>query len=279
MLLVRVAVGLVLSAAVAWVAYYRRSLSGSGVVGAILVGTLVWGFGGWVWGILLAAFFVSSSLLSHYRQDQKRESALHFAKGGQRDLGQVLANGGWGAALAVLHTVYPGHTWLFHAFVGSIAAVTADTWATELGLLSRNRPRLITIGRQVPPGTSGAVSLLGTVASVVGASLIGFFAHWLSVLAGLLTDGFAAEYWVWLPLVAAGSGLLGSFFDSLLGATVQATYYCEKCEKMTEDSLHRCGEPAKWIRGLRFLDNDMVNFLSSAIGAAASGLIGYWLVH
>ena len=192
---------------------------------------------------------------------------------------QTLANGGWGVALAVLHAFYPAHTWLFYAFVGSIAAVTADTWATELGILSRTPPRLITTGRRVPIGASGAISLLGTVASLVGASFIGFLAHWLSVLEGLLSDGFAARHWVWLPLIAGGSGLLGSFFDSLLGATVQAMYYCEECGEMTESSLHRCGEPAKWVRGLRFLGNDLVNFLCSAIGAAASGLVGYWLVH
>jgi len=276
---VQAVVGLVVSIIIAWIAYRKRSLSRSGMFGAILIGTIVWGLGGWVWGILLIAFFISSSLLSHYRQAQKSEVTRRFAKTGGRDLGQTLANGGWGTVLAVLHLFYPTHDWLFFAFVGSIAAVTADTWATELGILSRNSPRLITTGRRVSPGTSGAVSPLGTVASLVGASFIGFLAHWLSILAGLLSNGFVARYWVWLPLIAGGSGLLGSFFDSLLGATAQAMYYCEECEEVSERPLHRCGRAARWVRGLRFLGNDMVNFLCSAIGAAAAGLVGYWLVH
>ena len=279
MLFLPIILGLVLSAAGAWIAHRAGALSSRGALGATLIGTVIWGLGGWVWGILLLAFFASSSLLTRYRQAQKSEVAGQFAKSGPRDLGQVLANGGWGAVLAVLNAIYPDHPWLFYAFVGGIAAATADTWATELGMLSQTPPRLITTGREVPPGTSGGVSTLGTIAALVGASFVGFLAHWLSVLDALLRDGFVGGYWVWLPLIAGGSGLVGSFFDSLLGTTVQAMYFCGNCEDVTESSVHRCGQKARWVRGLRFLDDDMVNFLSSAAGAAAAGLVGYWLVR
>ena len=79
-------------------AYRRRSLSRSGVLGAVLVGTAIFGFGGWVHGLVLIAFFVGSSLLSHYHVSQKARLAEKFAKGSQRDLGQTLANGGLAAA-------------------------------------------------------------------------------------------------------------------------------------------------------------------------------------
>ena len=73
--------GLLLSTAVGWLAYRRRSLSASGVVGAVVTGTTLFGVGGWDWGLLLLAFFISSSLLSHYRAGEKASLAEKFAKG------------------------------------------------------------------------------------------------------------------------------------------------------------------------------------------------------
>ena len=122
--------GLVLSALVGGLGYWRRSLTISGVVGAILVGTLIFGFGGWIWGLLLITFFVSSSLLSHYRRSDKEEVSEKFAKSSRRDLGQALANGGLGAVLAVTFARFP-EPLLFAAFFGVMSTVNADTWATE----------------------------------------------------------------------------------------------------------------------------------------------------
>ena len=97
--------GFVLSTLIAWGGYKKRSLSHGGVVGAIVVGTLIFGLGGWIWGLLLIAFFVSSSFLSRYKEAEKEVLAEKFAKGHQRDLGQALANGGLGAG--------PGSRYLF----------------------------------------------------------------------------------------------------------------------------------------------------------------------
>src|SRR5436190_13985881 len=101
--------GLVLSAAVALIAYRLGALDGSGVLGALLTGTATFGIGGPAWGLLLIAFFLSSSLLSRVgaRGAAKQQAAAAFAKGGQRDLGQALANGGVAGALAVLAAAGP----------------------------------------------------------------------------------------------------------------------------------------------------------------------------
>ncbi len=128
-----VPIGLVLSATIALLAYRRGSLSRSGVFGAMLTGTLHFGFGGLTWGLTLIAFFVSSTLLSHYKKREKAPVVRQFAKGGRRDFGQALANGGVGAALAVCFNLHPTGL-LFVAFVGVMATVAADTWATELGI-------------------------------------------------------------------------------------------------------------------------------------------------
>jgi uncharacterized protein (TIGR00297 family) len=268
--------GVALSALIAWAGYRGRSLSRSGAVGAIIVGTLTLGLGGWTWGLLLIAFFVSASLLSHYRKDDKRGLAEKFAKTSQRDLGQALANGGWGAVLAIAHSCQP-HPILFAAFVGAMAAVNADTWATELGVLSPTPPRLMTTGQRVSIGTSGGVTVLGTTAALGGGLFIGLAAHILSQVEAIWGSGPLGGDYLWLVPFGILAGLAGSTFDSLLGATAQGIYYCSRCQKETESKVHRCGQPARHLRGWQWLNNDLVNFSSSIVGSLMAGFLG-WIV-
>lgn len=284
-LLPRLGLGLLLSAAIGWLAYRRGSLAPGGVAGAMLVGTLIFGFGGWTWGLTLIAFFVSSSLLSHYRQADKLAVAEKFAKGERRDLGQVLANGGAGAllALAVWFLIdlsgqarpgNPLYIYLTLAYFGVMATVNADTWATELGVLAQETPRLITTGRPVAPGTSGAITRYGTLAALTGAAFIGVVAFLLIQVASLATRGDLLLADLPIVVIAAAAGLAGSLFDSLLGASVQRIYWCDHCEKETERPLHSCGVRPRPLRGWSWMNNDMVNFLSSLVGGLLAGSLG-----
>jgi uncharacterized protein (TIGR00297 family) len=261
---VQLAVGAALSVAIALLALWRRSLSPSGALGAVVVGTVTFGLGGLSWGTALVAFFVSSSALSHYRRTAKESVAGDFAKGGERDLGQTLANGGAGALIASLAAAAP-HPALLHAFAGALATVTADTWATELGVLGRRRPRLVTTWQPVEPGTSGGISLPGTLAAAAGALFIGL------VLFAVEPD--AAP---WLVPAAAAAGLIGCTADSLLGATVQAMYWSERRAKLTERRSEPDGTSNRLVRGLSWVGNDLVNFLSSLAGAAVGAALAAW---
>jgi uncharacterized protein (TIGR00297 family) len=267
--------GFVFSLIVGILGYRRGALSGSGLVGAFITGTLIFGLGGWEWGVLLIAFFISSSALSFYRARDKQELAEKFAKGHRRDLGQALANGGVAALLAVLSRLLPlpgggrEGVWFF-ACAGAMAAVNADTWATELGVLSPHPPRLITTGWRVEVGASGGVTWSGMAASLGGALLIGLLG------ALVLGQGWAAAGA--LLLAATVGGLAGSLFDSLLGASVQAIYWCDTCGKETERRVHRCGAQTRLLRGWRWLNNDLVNFSASAVGALVVAGIG-WLLR
>ena len=278
-ILLSLLLGLGLSVLIAALAYWRGSLSRSGAAGAVLVGTLIFGLGGWIWGVVLAVFFISSSALSHFKEREKAAVAEKFEKGHRRDMGQVLANGGLGAVIALLSAVVPasavpGNVW-FYLFLGVMATVTADTWATELGTLSAAPPRLITSGRVVEVGTSGGVSPLGTSVSLGGGLLIGLTAGVLSALAGHM--GWGARLLV--AIIGALSGAIGSLLDSLMGATVQQIYYCDTCRKETERRVHRCGTTTRPLRGWSWVNNDLVNLLSSLGGGlAAAGLAAWWLV-
>ena len=230
----------------------------------MIVGTLTFGFGGWQWGILLGIFFISSSLLSHYKEQEKKTVAEKFDKGHRRDFAQVMANGGAGSLVALLNAIWLA-TWL-PLFVGIMATVTADTWATELGTLSKRPPRLITTGRIVDVGTSGGISLLGTAVSLTGGLLIG-------LVAGLLTQTNLAA----LTLTGGIGGLVGSLCDSLLGATVQQIYACDICQKETEKK-HHCGQPTRPLRGWGWMNNDLVNLLSSVVGGGTAVIVYSLLV-
>ena len=172
--------GLIGSSIIAIVALRLKSLSSSGALAAIGVGTILCLTSSTAWFGTLIIFFISSSVLSRWRKRDKQQTDSTYEKGSRRDAGQVLANGGIAALLCVGHAVLPHHAW-WYAFVGVMATVTADTWATEVGSLSRLEPRFILSLRRVPRGTSGAVSLLGSLAAAAGAFVIGAAAIGLSM--------------------------------------------------------------------------------------------------
>jgi uncharacterized protein (TIGR00297 family) len=179
-------------------------------------------------------------------------------KGIERDAGQVIANGGIFAALAVGALVDPTPVWLA-AGAGAIAAATADTWATEVGTLG-HAPKLITTGKRVATGTSGAVTWRGTVAGLAGAACIAV----VSLLSGW---GERAA------LAAIAGGIIGSLVDSVLGATIQRQQWCDRCEQATERLVHSCGMITQRNGGISWIGNDTVNTLSSLTGAGVGAIL------
>ena len=290
----RLLIGLAASALIGAFALWRGSLTRSGALGAVIIGTTIFGFGGWAAGLTLIAFFASSSLLSHFKENnaRKQRAAEMFEKGGQRDIWQVLANGGAAAMFAVVDAIVESFVdqrfpcgqiardcvifpsiWQIALF-GALATVTADTWATELGVLSRSKPMSITTFKLVEPGTSGGISLLGVLSALIGASFIAILFGLRSgemMMGGLDIGnlGFVLR----IVFTAISGGLLGSLFDSFLGATVQAMYYSDARQKETEKAIERDGTPNHHLRGWKWMNNDWVNFISSLFGAFVSALL------
>lgn len=260
-------IGFILAVIIAYLAYRARSLNRSGTFAALIIGTVIFGLGGWEWAILLLTFFITSSILSRAFKNRKKEADEKYAKGGRRDAGQVFGNGGIPALFAALYFIFPDATWPWLGFAASLAAVNADTWATELGVLNPTSPRLITdLRKVVEKGTSGGVSLVGTLASLAGAGIIG-------LEAALLNS--SGVNWIFFVIVTI-AGLLGALFDSLLGASVQAIYYCPSCQKETErNPTHSCGAETTQIRGWKWLGNDWVNFACGAFGVFVAQIFIY----
>jgi uncharacterized protein (TIGR00297 family) len=239
---------IVVSVIVAAGGWFIRSLSLSGAIAAIIVGTVV-GMGfSWRGLIMLGIFFVSSSVWSKIGKKKKQKLVEKVEKGECRDYIQVFANGGVPALISLLALLRPSPL-LLSLFIISIAAANADTWASEIGSLSKQTPRLLTNFKKVEAGTSGAVTLLGTAAAFFGAALIG-------VAGALQWENISV-------MTIAFFGWLGSLFDTWFGAIWQAIYRCPICGMQTERKEH-CGRKTVHMKGYRFVNNDVVNVLSIA---------------
>ncbi|MCJ7635306.1 DUF92 domain-containing protein [Candidatus Bathyarchaeota archaeon] len=248
-------------------ALVTRVLDVAGTVTALLVGSIILFLGGVQWFALLLMFLFVATTATRYKLEQKRRLGLAEGQTGTRSWPNVVANGAFSATLAVAYWATSLRP-LGFAYLGAISTSMSDTLATELGLLNPYAPRLITnLHEKVPTGTSGGISLYGEVASFMGAGVV-------SITALLLGFGGSQSSIVFFSGLIGG--LLGSTFDSLLGATVQATYMCQVCNKKVEKPLH-CEQKAALYTGLRFMDNNAVNFLSTICGASMTVILSFLL--
>jgi uncharacterized membrane protein len=114
------------------------------------------------------------------------------------------------------------------------------------------------------PGTSGAVSLVGTAGGVLGAAL--------PAGAAAITVGDTS-----LLAGAAAIGFAGMLLDSLIGATLQARFHCRRCDVPTELLVHHCGASAEHLGGLHWINNDVVNAIATILAGLAGLLAGFLL--
>jgi len=247
-------------------------LSRSGAIGALAVGTLTYGFGGWPLTLVLLAFFVSSVALSRIGRSRKKR-LTDIGKGGARDAVQVLANGG----IATVCGVIAGTTFMsgggaiawYAAFAGAYAAATADTWGTEIGTLMKRAPRSILTLRPIPTGLSGGITVPGTLAEFAGAGWIGCIA-----VLGLRLIPNADRIIPYRPaplaLAITIAGIAGALVDSLAGASLQELRRCPACDRTCETNPHLCGTPTLLVRGVRGFSNDVVNAAATLTGAAVA---------
>jgi uncharacterized protein (TIGR00297 family) len=259
----RVALGIAVAGAIAFVAHRAGALSRSGSIAAVFVGAIAVAVS-WQWGALLVIYFVASTLLSRLGRTQKEQlTSGMLAKGGERDARQVIANGGIFATCLLIAALAQDKIALpmFLAALAALAAAAADTWATEIGTLFGGTPRSLLTLRPVSVGTSGGVSVAGSIAMVAGAAFIAVVARSLD-----LTDDL---------LVVAVAGVAGAIADSLLGATLQERRWCAACERRSEQRVHDCGSATSFVGGREWMDNDLVNLIATVVGAAVAVLLAY----
>jgi len=248
-------VAVLASGVVGGLSYRQQFLTAGGTGVMFIFGVLIFGIGGIVWSIPIVVFFLFSSVLSKLRENKNSREISAEGKGSRRDEYQVLANGGVAVFLLLIHLILR-YNILFMLYLATLAAATADTWATEIGMWLGKEPRLITSGKKVARGISGGVTLAGSLGALMGSCLL--------VLSGVLAQSIAgAKISGKVAILLALTGFLASLVDSLLGATVQAKFKCELCGALLESPHHCPGGAMVFASGIPWLNNDWVNFLAT----------------
>lgn len=192
-------------------AYAVRALDLLGAVASFFLGLEVALLGGVRWLALMTLFPVLGVLATRVGHRAKQEMKVAEAQEGERGVGNVLGNGLAAALVALallLDPVVPPRA-VALAFATAVAAVTADTMASEVGVLARRARSILPPFAPAIVGANGAVSLLGQGAALAGCLAIA------GAAVPLLHIGWA---WMWVPAVA---GIVGCQVDSVLGATLE----------------------------------------------------------
>ena len=244
--------GLILNMILAFGALYKKAITGLGALAGFVLGAGLFFMGGLVLWTALAFFFISSSFFGRIKKAKRLKAESLVKKSGRRDWIQVFANALPALVAVFLHMLTAELLWLTASF-SALAAATADTWASEIGVLARRRPVSILSFKEVDPGISGGVTLLGTLAAGAGSVSV-------AVIAAVFgAAGFSAA------VIIGFCGLFGALLDSVLGAGFQVKYIDSEIGCLTEQP-----DGNAVAAGLLWMNNDMVNLLSVSSAACAS---------
>jgi uncharacterized protein (TIGR00297 family) len=191
------------TAAFAVAARLLRGVTTYGAIAGWSIALLLWLAGGWQMFVLLLSVFAFTFVATRIGYARKQHFGAAERRGGRR-ASQVVANVGAAALLAVIAPPY----WI----VGALAVLcesTADTVSSEIGQAFGGMPRMLTNFSPAPVGTDGAISFSGTLVGSAGAVAIAAIAFGLHIASAIPAT------------IAAGAGIAGMFFDSLLGATLE----------------------------------------------------------
>lgn len=262
--LLTILLSLVLASGVAFLAFRLGSLSRSGAIAAIFVGGSIFALTGWKGSIALLLFFISGSVLT--RLPSKRVLEFSEDRAGRR-WDQVLANGIIPVIACYLLLNDAFAPLASYAFLGALATGTADTWATEIGSrYSRTTFDPLSF-RVFERGRSGGISIYGLLASLGGAVFIALVA-----LPPMRDNYLTLTLTASSILVITVSGFLGAYLDSILGRTMQAMFTCDHCNTIVEVRTH-CGHKTRRIKGIRTIDNSVVNLLATCGGSVIAILL------
>lgn len=244
-------------AIIAVLAYVAKSLDLGGALGALIMGTIVLWTTRFEGFLLFLLFFISCNVvgkLSKRIRSKNEKTEIKEKKGHRRDIIQVLSNGLM-ATLAALLWYFTGKASALVMFGAAVAEATSDTFAGEIGKLSSRPPVSIITLKTVPKGLSGGVTALGLVGAMASSFVIALC--WYVSFKGV---SFYQAALVFLM------GFAGAVVDSYLGAGVQAQYYDPETDEISEDE-ERDGRKLELSRGIRWVDNDMVNLMSNTFSA------------
>lgn len=243
----------------------KKYLTLDGAILAYLLGLIVIFTSGIAYFLAILVAFLATNFATSYKIKEKIKLKLIIAKKPIRDWKNVLANGFPLLFFSLMEYLFNSNVFIF-AFLSSTATFLSDTISTEIGVLSRNKPVLITNFKEVHTGRSGGISLLGTFSGLVSCFFFSIFSSFI----------FNLEIYKILPLVMLCS-TLANIFDSFLGATIQGLYYCNSCDMYSEEKIHTCGNKCEHALGINFINNHVINFIAVSTGGLLALILSYVL--
>src|ERR671921_416835 len=249
--------------AISFFAYKTKVINRSGILTAMPIGFTILFFGEVSWFFILVLFFIIASIFTKYKHREKQKLGAPQENDVPRNWKSVLANGLPLAGLAILYYLSDRSPIFMLSFVGSISFALSDTLATELGLLSKEKPRSILTGEEIDRGQSGGITFQGEIVAIISSLVIG------SICGIWFSKNEVSQISI-IIIAALVGGVLATNLDSFLGSTIQAKYRCVNCKKCLEIKVIHCNRLTIREKGTSFIDNNIVNFLGAIIGALIS---------
>lgn len=235
--------------------YKKNILDKTGIITAIVIGIMIFIGGGWKFIAMISAFYILGIATTNFKKSKKRINSITKEKSTTRSYTNVIANGGIASMLAFSNIMIESEL-LTIAFIGAILTATADTIATEIGLLSKSTPfLLLKPSKKCIKGESGGVTILGLTSSFVSILIIGI----ISMVLGVINT----QYQIIAIIIG---GYSGNLLDSIIGGTIQRIGKCTECGNITENMTHH-NKKVTITRGNKNINNDVVNFISTIFGA------------
>lgn len=235
-------ISIILSLLLGLIAYLKKALTMPALILAVLFSTLITYFGGLTSFIILVVVFLGSIITKLFHKNKKSN---------KRKLIQIISNVGIGVLSLIIYKFTSNDLYLL-IYASVMAESLADTLASDIGVLSKSEPINILTFKKGKRGLSGNISFWGLTSALIGSLLIGTIYY-------IGMDKSITSF-----IIIILSGFLGSLIDSILGASIQVKYKCTKCKKITERKEH-CGKKTNYYKGIKWIDNNLVNLLSNAI--------------
>lgn len=252
-------ISLILSLLLAIFGYIKKAMTTSALILAFLFALIITYFGGISSFLILVTVFLGTVITSKIRKKERLKiNSNTIEKEGKKDIYQIIANVGTGAVTLILYDIYK-EPFLLVVYASIMAESLADTLASDIGVLSKKAPINIVTLKRSEPGLSGNISALGLISSFIGSLIIAIVYSIFNFKISNL-------------IIITLSGFLGAIFDSILGATIQVKYKCQKCAKITEKKTH-CKKETTYYKGLKIINNDIVNLTSNIFAGIISALI------
>lgn len=215
-------------------------------------------------GIALCCIpFALNAVLLKFGKEKRKEAEKLNEKTGTRDFTQIFSNLFPTLVFAIIYAFTKNAASLIGAGA-AMASAFADSFASDIGVLSKKPPVDIFSRKPVRCGISGGISLLGTVSAAFGSIFVSaiFLVFYPKML--------------WGFLIIASVGFLGTLLDSALGSKLQVKYKCVVCTEITEKRNH-CDKVTKKISGVSFINNDAINIICSFSSGIAAFICALFL--